>query len=169
MCSEKSIHVEIYWMSVTEPKGAVCNGRVLDTFRSLENGKSSVWYLLVSTDSFDECRASFDQMLVFECAQATTDPGLVVRRSEEPTGEDRGVRHYDFCRRSTNNNLNLVGRLSLRWLQGARWAYCDRTKTWRPTTAKYADDCNVLVDKYDHTCPWTGTAIGGNNMKCVHM
>ena len=22
-----------------------------------------------------------------------------------------------------------------------------------------------MVDEYDHTCPWTGTAIGGKNIK----
>mgnify|MGYP002052413224 CR=1 FL=1 len=26
-------------------------------------------------------------------------------------------------------------------------------------------DCGVMVDEYDHTCPWTGTAIGGKNIK----
>ena len=29
---------------------------------------------------------------------------------------------------------------------------------------RYAYDCQVMVDRYDHTCPWTGTAIGGGNM-----
>ena len=33
-----------------------------------------------------------------------------------------------------------------------------------PPPDRYAYDCNVLVEKYDHTCPWTGTAIGGGNM-----
>lgn len=65
---------------------------------------------------------------------ASTDPGLVVRRPDKPAD-------------GTN-----------------RWSYDDRTETWRPVTARFADDCGVLVDGYDHTCPWTGTAIGAGNI-----
>ena len=25
-------------------------------------------------------------------------------------------------------------------------------------------DCGVIIDDFDHTCPWTGTGIGGKNM-----
>lgn len=56
-------------------------------------------------------------------------------------------------------------------LQGNRkqYSYDDRTKTWRPISARYADDCGVLVEDYDHTCPWTGTAIGKGNLTYFYM
>ena len=73
---------------------------------------------------------------------ATTDPGLVVRHTEKPPAADS---------------------------QKYRWAWEDRTQTWRVTSARYADDCRVLVDGYDHTCPWTGTAIGAGNIRWFYM
>lgn len=43
-----------------------------------------------------------------------------------------------------------------------RWS--DQTQTYRPRTAIYDTDTGVVVRGFDHTCPWTGTAIGENNM-----
>ena len=31
------------------------------------------------------------------------------------------------------------------------------------------DDCGVVVEDYDHTCPWTGTAIGKGNIKWFYL
>mmetsp|Transcript_31228 Transcript_31228/g.36789 ORF Transcript_31228/g.36789 Transcript_31228/m.36789 type:complete len:224 (+) Transcript_31228:158-829(+) len=72
---------------------------------------------------------------------ATTDPGLIIRRDENPTGNTKSK----------------------------KWSWEDRTQTWRPVTARYADDCGVLVDEYDHTCPWTGTAIGKGNIRYFYL
>jgi hypothetical protein len=69
---------------------------------------------------------------------ACSDPGLVVRQHTNPA-EDTPQR--------------------------AEWAWEDRTKTFRPLSARFADDCGVLVEGYDHTCPWTGTAIGKGNLR----
>ena len=44
------------------------------------------------------------------------------------------------------------------------WLWNDQAETWRPAHAKYDGDCAVVVDEYDHVCPWTGTAIGRKNM-----
>jgi hypothetical protein len=41
----------------------------------------------------------------------------------------------------------------------------DKVKSWRPRGAIYCSTNDVVVDKYDHFCPWTGTSIGGGNMK----
>jgi len=75
---------------------------------------------------------------------ATTDPGLVLRRAENPADEGNAR-------------------------DKKKWAWDDRTKSWRSITARYAADCNVLVDEYDHTCPWTGTAIGRGNIFYFYM
>ena len=80
--------------------------------------------------------------LLFLWKTATTDPGLVVRYSKEPP-------------ESTE--------------QAHRWAWDDRTQSWRVLSARYAEDCRVLVDGYDHTCPWTGTAIGAGNIRWFYL
>jgi hypothetical protein len=49
--------------------------------------------------------------------------------------------------------------------EGEEWIWNDQGKTFRPRKAKYDSECAVVVDGYDHTCPWTGTAIGKNNMR----
>ena len=40
----------------------------------------------------------------------------------------------------------------------------DQAKSFRPLDSVYDRDCGVIIDDFDHTCPWTGTGIGGKNM-----
>jgi len=65
------------------------------------------------------------------------DPGIMLRRRESP------------------NKLGDPADL---------WRWNDQALTWRPRGAFYDQDCACVVEKFDHTCPWTGTAIGKNNM-----
>lgn len=44
------------------------------------------------------------------------------------------------------------------------WRWTDAADTYRPRNAWYDTDTAVVVEGFDHTCPWTGTAIGKNNM-----
>lgn len=44
------------------------------------------------------------------------------------------------------------------------WLWSDRAYSWRPRGAFYDTDTGVVVEEFDHTCPWTGTAIGKKNM-----
>lgn len=37
------------------------------------------------------------------------------------------------------------------------WVWNDQAFTFRPAGAKYDSECGVIVENYDHTCPWTGT------------
>lgn len=108
---------------------------------------------------------------------ATTDPGLIVRRSENPEAEDDEENNNNNNNNEENDDEN-GGSGSERRSQSHRqkrkkklkkWSWDDRTETWRPITAKYADDCGVLVDEYDHTCPWTGTAIGKGNIRYFYI
>lgn len=62
------------------------------------------------------------------------DPGILYRHAQRPTDEDEP------------------------------WVWNDQALTYRPSHAKYDPDCAVVVDYFDHTCPWMGTAIGGKNM-----
>lgn len=45
-----------------------------------------------------------------------------------------------------------------------QWRWNDRALTYRPRGAWYDPDTGVIVEGFDHTCPWTGTAIGKKNM-----
>lgn len=44
------------------------------------------------------------------------------------------------------------------------WRWNDQALTYRPSHAKFDPECGVVIQHFDHTCPWTGTAIGKNNM-----
>ena len=44
------------------------------------------------------------------------------------------------------------------------WIWNDQALTFRPRKAKYDSTCACVFEKYDHTCPWTGTAIAKNNI-----
>jgi hypothetical protein len=44
------------------------------------------------------------------------------------------------------------------------WRWSDQAQSYRPRGAYYDTDCAVIVEDFDHTCPWTGTAIGKGNM-----
>jgi hypothetical protein len=44
------------------------------------------------------------------------------------------------------------------------WRWSDQALTYRPAHAKFDPECQIVVEEFDHTCPWTGTAIGKNNM-----
>jgi len=44
------------------------------------------------------------------------------------------------------------------------WPYSHQAKSYRRPKALYSRDCNAVIEGYDHTCPWTGTAIGAKNI-----
>ena len=43
------------------------------------------------------------------------------------------------------------------------WVWNDRVESFRPPSAIYSPEADVIVMNYDHFCPWTGTAIGAGN------
>jgi len=44
------------------------------------------------------------------------------------------------------------------------WRWNDQARTYRPSNARFDNECQVVIEGFDHTCPWTGTAIGSRNM-----
>lgn len=46
----------------------------------------------------------------------------------------------------------------------SHWIWSDQGGTYRPPRARYDGDCAVVIEEFDHTCPWTGTGIGRRNM-----
>ena len=45
------------------------------------------------------------------------------------------------------------------------WIWSDQALTYRSPKAKYDPLCAVMIDEYDHVCPWVGTAVGAGNMR----
>jgi len=45
----------------------------------------------------------------------------------------------------------------------------DQALTYRHRTAKYDRDCGCIIEEFDHTCPWTGTAIGKENITAFYV
>ena len=45
------------------------------------------------------------------------------------------------------------------------WRWNDQALTFRPNHARFDPECGVVIEHFDHTCLWTGTGIGGNNMR----
>lgn len=50
----------------------------------------------------------------------------------------------------------------------ASWRWNDQARTFRPPEAVYDDDLGLVVEQFDHVCPWTGTGIGGGNITAFH-
>jgi hypothetical protein len=48
------------------------------------------------------------------------------------------------------------------------WRFDRRANSFKPPGAEYCPDCNVVIEEFDHTCPWTGTGIGKKNIKCFY-
>lgn len=44
------------------------------------------------------------------------------------------------------------------------WIWSDQAQSFRPPRSRYDSDCGVVIEEFDHTCPWTGTGIGRRNM-----
>eukprot|EP00538_Stauroneis_constricta_P002829 CAMPEP_0119555398 /NCGR_PEP_ID=MMETSP1352-20130426/7629_1 /TAXON_ID=265584 /ORGANISM="Stauroneis constricta, Strain CCMP1120" /LENGTH=258 /DNA_ID=CAMNT_0007602153 /DNA_START=495 /DNA_END=1271 /DNA_ORIENTATION=+ len=44
------------------------------------------------------------------------------------------------------------------------WFWNEQVGSFRPPGALYCRECAVLIQDYDHLCPWTGTGIGRKNM-----
>ena len=68
---------------------------------------------------------------------ACSDPGVLYRRSELPPGHTA---------------------------ETTDWIWSDQALTFRPTNARFDPETGVVIADFDHTCPWTGTAIGANNI-----
>jgi palmitoyltransferase ZDHHC9/14/18 len=53
-------------------------------------------------------------------------------------------------------------------LDASSWRWSDRTHSYKPRGSYYDPDTGVIIEDFDHTCPWTGTAIGKKNLGSFH-
>ncbi|KAL7456481.1 hypothetical protein ACHAWC_008595 [Mediolabrus comicus] len=49
------------------------------------------------------------------------------------------------------------------------WFWNEQVGSYRPAGAMYCREGKALIMDFDHVCPWTGTAIGRNNMLPFRM
>ena len=49
------------------------------------------------------------------------------------------------------------------------WIYSTQARSYRPPGSFYCRDTNCVIEGFDHTCPWTGTAIGKGNTAAFHV
>ena len=48
------------------------------------------------------------------------------------------------------------------------WSYSNQAGSFRPPKVIYCRECRLLIDQYDHFCPWSGTVIGAKNLSYFH-
>jgi hypothetical protein len=49
------------------------------------------------------------------------------------------------------------------------WIFSTQARSYRPPGSLYSRDANCVIEGFDHTCPWTGTAIGRGNTGPFHV
>jgi len=91
------------------------------------------------------------------------DPGILRKRKTPPPVED----DYDSDDSEAGRRRR---RMAFRWGNAnGPWRWSDQAQSYRPKSSMYDPDCKVVVEDFDHTCPWTGTAIGKKNMASFQM
>lgn len=90
---------------------------------------------------------------------ACRDPGILPHYTEEPS-ESVAAREEGSGR---------TGRHTSGGRQRWGWAYNDQISSWRPRGAVYDGDVNACIIGFDHVCPFTGTAIGRNNLTAFYF
>jgi len=86
------------------------------------------------------------------------DPGILTRHKDPPENEN------------DEEDDAPLRRVGFRWgTEGGPWRWSEQAQTYRPRNSCYDPDTAVVVEEFDHTCPWTGTAIGKKNMGSFQM
>lgn len=49
---------------------------------------------------------------------------------------------------------------------GEGWTYSEYAQSYRPEGVIYCQQCQVLIEEYNHFCPWSGIVIGKGNEAC---
>lgn len=98
--------------------------------------------------------------LAFLARTATTDPGFILRQPapRTPAGALLIVRNV-----TETIDFPLPGGGVRQAFVERRWCYT--CNILRPPRASHCPYSNACVERYDHYCPWTGTAIGARNYR----
>mmetsp|Transcript_15306 Transcript_15306/g.31399 ORF Transcript_15306/g.31399 Transcript_15306/m.31399 type:complete len:317 (+) Transcript_15306:149-1099(+) len=71
---------------------------------------------------------------------------------------------FSLCMISCRNPGILYRHSQIPGTTEEEWRWNDQARTYRPASSRFDTECQVVVEGFDHTCPWTGTAIGSRNM-----
>eukprot|EP00804_Cyclotella_cryptica_P029107 CCRYP_005284-RA/>CCRYP_005284-RA protein AED:0.32 eAED:0.32 QI:187/1/1/1/1/1/2/468/363 len=86
------------------------------------------------------------------------DPGILKRHRDPPPVENDDL--------DDDDDILSRRRVAFRFKkESGPWRWSDHAQSYRPRNSMYDPDCKVVVEEFDHTCPWTGTAIGKKNMR----
>jgi DHHC palmitoyltransferase len=68
----------------------------------------------------------------------------------------------DLFRQHNSSNAYILTQSKLQDEEAGEggWFWNEQVASFRPPGALYCRECGVLVQDYDHLCPWTGTGIG---------
>lgn len=98
---------------------------------------------------------------------------LLLIRSLYNTGfRDPGIlQRYNTPPPTNTDEHSHTRRIGYRWgnEEVGPWRWTEQTHSYRPKGSMYCTDCKVVIEEFDHTCPWTGTAIGKKNMSSFQM
>ncbi|KAL7577586.1 hypothetical protein ACA910_015111 [Epithemia clementina (nom. ined.)] len=93
---------------------------------------------------------------------ACSDPGILYRYTRIPRLRSEEDDNHN------NHNNNHRGALPqpqrLQHDAYYQWRWNDQALTYRPPGARFDPEVQAVVEQFDHTCPWVGTAIGKGNM-----
>jgi DHHC palmitoyltransferase len=115
-------------------------------------------------------------MIVSFLLVACTDPGIQYRYRNRPQmshdngmdSENRSPPVATRFRTIMANRPNVVINNQIsntnQTMADNEWVWNDQVLSYRLRTATYDPECAVVIDKLDHVCPWTGTAIGSKNI-----
>ena len=48
-------------------------------------------------------------------------------------------------------------------IRDRNWTYSEYAQSYRPPGVIYCQQCQVLIEEYNHFCPWSGIVIGKGN------
>lgn len=71
---------------------------------------------------------------------------------------------YSLIKTSCSDPGILYRRRTMPQNQDEEWRWNDQALSYRPITSKFDSEVQAIVEEFDHTCPWVGTAIGKRNM-----
>ena len=86
------------------------------------------------------------------------DPGILPRYKERPRSLPLPLpSNSESNSTSMSNSTNSIS-------NSGNWRWNDQAQSYIPPDAVYEPDCKVVIEGYHHTCVYTGTAIGKNNI-----
>jgi DHHC palmitoyltransferase len=94
---------------------------------------------------------------------ACTNPGIQYRYHTKPQ-QHHDRNHPAMTPSEINQSIDHDPNNSSNINNNTEWVWNDQAYTYRLSTAKYDPECAVVIDQLHHVCPWTGTAVGKNNI-----